>query len=105
MFIEMSSYLRSIDVYDHPISTSFSNSDGDQAVQASSALDFTMTHNYGSSDIAGITAQYVRFALISYVSYFFVSEYFELVDQVVSIAGLFSQALLSCCSKSNFTMC
>ena len=56
----MSFYLRSIDVYDHPISTSFSNSDGDQAIQASTALDFTMTHNYGSSDIAAITAQYVR---------------------------------------------
>lgn len=58
--LEMSSYLHSVDVYGHLISTSYANSDGDKAVQASSALDFTMTHNYGSSDIAGTTAQYVR---------------------------------------------
>ena len=57
---EMSSYLRSLDVYNHPISTSYSNSDGDQAVQASTALNFTMTHNYGSSDIATMATQYVR---------------------------------------------
>ena len=56
----MSSYLRSLDVYNHPISTSFSDSNGDQAVQASTALNFTMTHNYGSSDIATMAAQYVR---------------------------------------------
>ena len=56
---EMSSYLRSLDVYDHPISTSFSHPDGDQTVQALMALNFTMTHNYGSSDIATIATQYV----------------------------------------------
>ena len=55
----MSSYLRSVDVYGHLISNSYANSDGDQTVQALPALDFTMTHNYGSSDIAGDTAQYV----------------------------------------------
>ena len=66
----MSDYLRSIDVYDHLISTSFANSDGDKAIQASPALDFTMTHNYGSDDIAGSTAQYVRLLhILSYVLY------------------------------------
>lgn len=58
-FLEMASYLHSIDVYGHLISNSYSNSDGDEKVQALSALDFTMTHNYGSSDIAEDTAQYV----------------------------------------------
>ena len=57
---EMSSYLRSLDVCNHLISTSFSNSNGDQTVQGLAALNFTMTHNYGSSDIAAATAQYVR---------------------------------------------
>lgn len=56
----MSSYLHSVDVYNHLISNSYANSDGDKAVQASSALKFTMTHNYGASDIAGVTVQYVR---------------------------------------------
>lgn len=59
-YVEMSSYLRSVDVYNHPVSTSFSSSDGDQAVQALSALNFTMTHNYGSSDIATMATQFVR---------------------------------------------
>ena len=58
-FLEMASYLHSIDVYSHLISNSYSNSDGDEKVQALTALDFTMTHNYGSSDIAEDTAQYV----------------------------------------------
>ena len=57
--LEMSAYVQSLDVYDHMISTSYSNSDGDSNVQASSALDFTMTHNYNSRDIAQETAQYV----------------------------------------------
>ncbi len=56
----MSSYLSSIDVYSHPISTSYANSDGDSKVQALPGMDFTMTHNYGSQDIAAETAQYVR---------------------------------------------
>lgn len=56
----MATYLRSIDRYEHPISTSFSHSDGDPTILASSALDFTMTHSYGASDIAADTAQYVR---------------------------------------------
>ena len=60
LFTEMSSYLRSLDVYNHPISTSYSSSDGDPTVQALPALNFTMTHNYGSSDIATMATQYVR---------------------------------------------
>jgi len=56
----MSSYLRSVDIYEHLISTSYSNPDGDTAVQALPSLDFTMTHNYGEQDIAMQTAQYVH---------------------------------------------
>ena len=55
----MSSYMTPIDVNKHLISTSFSNPDGDANVQALSAIDFTMTHNYGSMDIAFSTGQYV----------------------------------------------
>ena len=55
----MALYLHEVDVYGHMISTSFANSDGDARVQALSNLDFTMTHNYGSTDIAQGPAQYV----------------------------------------------
>lgn len=55
----MTSFVHSVDVYNHLISTSYANSDGDKNVQALSALNFTMTHNYGSSDIATMAAQYV----------------------------------------------
>lgn len=40
----MSLYLRSIDPYHHPISTSFSFPLGHPLVDGSSALDFSMTH-------------------------------------------------------------
>ena len=69
-YVEMSSYLRSVDVYNHPISTSYSSSDGDQAMQALSALNFTMTHNYGSSDIATMATQFVRKYIIICLFYF-----------------------------------
>jgi hypothetical protein len=72
---EMSDYLRSIDVYDHLISTSFANSDGDKAIQASPALDFTMTHNYGSDDIAGSTAQYAHEKVAMYKKPSYVAEF------------------------------
>jgi hypothetical protein len=72
---EMSSYLRSLDVYNHPISTSYSNSDGDQAVQASTALNFTMTHNYGSSDIATMATQYTSKKQIMYKKPTYMAEF------------------------------
>jgi hypothetical protein len=72
---EMSSYLRSLDVYNHPISTSFSDSNGDQAVQASTALNFTMTHNYGSSDIATMAAQYTSKKQIMYKKPTYMAEF------------------------------
>ena len=67
----MASYVHSVDVYNHLISTSYANSDGDVNVQGSSALNFTMTHNYGSSDIAGFTAQYVRLYVIHNSNFMF----------------------------------
>jgi hypothetical protein len=84
---EMSSFLRSLDVYDHPISTSFSNSDGDETVQASTALDFTMTHNYGATDIAGTTAQYSVKKQMMYKKQSYVAE-FGIGDEDKDKAGV-----------------
>ncbi|CAI7995235.1 Mannan endo-1,4-beta-mannosidase A, partial [Geodia barretti] len=72
---EMSSYLRSLDVCNHLISTSFSNSNGDQTVQGLAALNFTMTHNYGSSDIAAATAQYASKKQMMYKKPSYVAEF------------------------------
>lgn len=57
----MAAYIRSLDVNQHLISTSYSNPNGDPVVQGLDALSFTMTHNYGSFDIAAGTAQYVKY--------------------------------------------
>lgn len=72
---EMSSYMKQIDVNKHLISTSFSNPDGDANVQALSAIDFTMTHNYGSMDIAFSTGQYAYDKQLKYQKPSFVAEY------------------------------
>lgn len=55
----MAQYVRSIDVNEHMMTTSFSRSDGDDNVYQLPDIDFTMTHNYGSSDIFGQTSKYV----------------------------------------------
>ena len=62
----MSSYLKGIDVNNHLVSTSFSHSDGDPNVQKLAEIDFTMTHNYGATDIVAQTAQYVSTVMLMY---------------------------------------
>ena len=51
----MSDYVSSQDPYHHPISTSFSFSPGYPVVDGSPALDFTMTHSYGATNMVNNT--------------------------------------------------
>ncbi|KAL5516111.1 hypothetical protein EMCRGX_G001382 [Ephydatia muelleri] len=72
---EMAAYVRLLDVNQHLISTSYSNSYGDSVVQGLDALSFTMTHNYGSLDIAADTAQYPYKKLLLYKKPSYVAEF------------------------------
>jgi len=49
----MATELRSIDPYQHPITTSLSNSMGSRDIELIPELDFFQTHHYGSPDLAG----------------------------------------------------
>jgi len=44
--------LRELDPYDHPVTTSLSNSMGNRELELISELDFFQTHHYGSADLA-----------------------------------------------------
>ncbi|MEO8403199.1 MAG: DUF5060 domain-containing protein [Chitinophagaceae bacterium] len=62
--IEMATYLKSIDVYKHLVTTSYANNAYDPNTWNSNAIDFTQTHNYiGSpnleSALAGACSDYV----------------------------------------------
>ncbi|WP_428387665.1 hypothetical protein [Mucisphaera sp.] len=48
---EMADQIKSLDVYEHPVATSFWINHGDEAVDQLPQLDFTQTHIYGASDI------------------------------------------------------
>ncbi|GIX07098.1 MAG: hypothetical protein KatS3mg115_1501 [Candidatus Poribacteria bacterium] len=49
---EMGRYLRELDPYDHPITTSYANPRGDDAVWALPEIEITQTHQYHAPDIA-----------------------------------------------------
>ena len=51
---EMADYLRSIDPWQHLITTSFANTAGDPAVDGLPQMDFVQSHNYGSHDMAAM---------------------------------------------------
>jgi len=57
---EMARYLREIDPYDHLITTSFANSNGDPEIDALPEMDYVQTHNYGSLDTAEGLLGYTR---------------------------------------------
>src|SRR5262245_20763409 len=54
----MARYLKSIDPYHHPVTTSFGNSEGDPNDDALPELNYVQTHNYDSRDIAAMAARY-----------------------------------------------
>jgi hypothetical protein len=51
---EMADYVRSLDPWQHLLTTSFSDSPGDLAIDGLPQMDFVQTHNYGAHDIAGM---------------------------------------------------
>jgi hypothetical protein len=57
---EMARYLRSIDPWQHLITTSFAHSQGDPAVDSLPEMDFVQTHCYGPRDTAGALLNYSR---------------------------------------------
>jgi hypothetical protein len=54
---EMADYVRSIDPWQHLLTTSFANTEGDPAVEALPQLDYVQSHSYGSHDVAGTIGQ------------------------------------------------
>ncbi|MBO3800067.1 MAG: hypothetical protein FGF52_03300 [Candidatus Brockarchaeota archaeon] len=62
---EMAEYLRSIDPYDHLITTSFSNPMGEDLIWRTSGLDFTQTHMYGPDvkDLAKAISMEIKLSL------------------------------------------
>ncbi|HEX6972142.1 MAG TPA: hypothetical protein VF234_07970, partial [Limnochordia bacterium] len=55
---EMASYIKSIDPFDHPVTTSFSNPARDPRVWRLPEIDFTNTHFYGVPDIAALVVKH-----------------------------------------------
>lgn len=70
----MAGYLRSIDPYEHLITTSFSRSEGDPAIDALPELDYVQTHRYGGTDpvrsLAGYQAEKEKYGKPHYVGEF-----------------------------------
>jgi len=57
---EMARYLRGIDVYAHPITTSWAGVDGDPAVDGLPEMDYIQSHQYGAHDPAAYMARICR---------------------------------------------
>jgi hypothetical protein len=63
---EMGDYLRSIDPWQHLITTSFANSPGDAAIDVLPEMDYVQTHSYGTHDAAGTVAAFTQMKLDGY---------------------------------------
>jgi hypothetical protein len=72
---EMAEYLRAIDPWQHPITTSYSRTEGDPVVDGLPQLDFVQTHNYGARDIAGMVIDWTRRQLNRYGKPYYLGEY------------------------------
>jgi hypothetical protein len=72
---EMAGYLRSIDPWRHPITTSYSQTAGDPQVDALPQLDFVQSHNYGARDVAGMVTDWTRRQLNTYRKPYYLGEY------------------------------
>lgn len=56
----MAAVLRSLDPYSHPITTSFSRSQGDPAIDRLPAVELVQTHHYGQDLVAAIARESAR---------------------------------------------
>lgn len=50
---EMSAFLRNLDPYEHPITTSFDREGGFPEIDLLEKIDIVQTHNYGTEDLSG----------------------------------------------------
>ncbi len=57
---EMAAYLKSLDPYGHPVTTSFWIHEGDEAVDSLPEIDFVQTHHYGAQDLSEVVTRYTR---------------------------------------------
>ncbi len=72
---EMAEYLRAVDPWKHPITTSYSRTEGDAAVESLPQLDFLQSHNYGAHDIAGMVTDWTRRRLDQFHKPYYLGEY------------------------------
>ena len=72
---EMADYLRSIDPWQHLITTSYAGTAGDPAVDGLAELDYVQSHNYGSQDVAGRIAEVTHQKLADYGKPHYFGEY------------------------------
>lgn len=72
---EMAEYLRSIDPWRHPITTSYSSTAGDPEVDGLAQIEFLQSHNYGSRDIAGMVNEWSRRQIEKYRKPYYLGEY------------------------------
>lgn len=72
---DMARYLRSIDPWQHLITTSFARSDGDPAVDSLPEMEFVQTHCYGPRDTAGALLGFSRDKAQKYDKPHFVGEF------------------------------
>jgi hypothetical protein len=72
---EMATYLRACDPWAHPITTSFSNTEGDKAVDKLTMLDFLQSHMYGAPDIAAAIANVDRSKVTEYRKPHYIGEF------------------------------
>jgi hypothetical protein len=57
---EMAQYLSALDPWDHLITTSFAQKEGEPAVDGLAEIDYVQSHAYGTHDVAGMVASYGR---------------------------------------------
>jgi len=72
---EMAEYLRSIDPWLHPITTSYSRTAGDPEVDGLPQMEFLQSHNYGARDIAGMVNDWSRRQIERYGKPYYLGEY------------------------------
>jgi len=72
---EMAEYLRSINPWLHPITTSYSRTAGDPEVDGLPQMEFLQSHNYGARDIAGMVNDWSRRQIERYGKPYYLGEY------------------------------
>jgi hypothetical protein len=72
---EMALYLRSIDPWRHPITTSYARTEGDPEVDGLPQMEFLQSHNYGARDVANMVSEWSRRESERYRKSYYLGEY------------------------------